>query len=153
VVRSEDFEAIREGLDPASGQFLRIRRNQDEGRSLYEFAFSAPKSVSVMAALGCDPRLVAAHAQAVEEALAELERSGWPYSSHGANEDRPTSNIVAAVYHHDTSRELDPQLHTHVVAANLTFDGVEDRWKALQASGILRTPGLPVRGVSQCACP
>jgi conjugative relaxase-like TrwC/TraI family protein len=31
---------------------------------------------------------------------------------------------------------LDPQLHTHAVAANLTYDGVEDRWKALQASGL-----------------
>jgi conjugative relaxase-like TrwC/TraI family protein len=37
---------------------------------------------------------------------------------------------------HYTSRELDPQLHTHVVAANMTYDGVEDRWKALQASGL-----------------
>jgi ATP-dependent exoDNAse (exonuclease V) alpha subunit len=41
-----------------------------------------------------------------------------------------------ATYRHDTSRELDPQLHTHAVAANLTYDGVEGRWKALQASGL-----------------
>jgi ATP-dependent exoDNAse (exonuclease V) alpha subunit len=41
-----------------------------------------------------------------------------------------------AVYQHDTSRELDPQLHTHAVAANLTYDGTEGRWKALQASEI-----------------
>lgn len=41
-----------------------------------------------------------------------------------------------AVYHHDTSRELDPQIHTHAVGANLTFDGVEGRWKALQAPDI-----------------
>jgi ATP-dependent exoDNAse (exonuclease V) alpha subunit len=41
-----------------------------------------------------------------------------------------------SVYHHDTSRELDPQLHTHAVAANLTYDGAEGRWKALQASDI-----------------
>jgi conjugative relaxase-like TrwC/TraI family protein len=41
-----------------------------------------------------------------------------------------------AVYEHDTSRELDPQLHTHAVAANLTYDGSEAKWKALQASGI-----------------
>jgi hypothetical protein len=44
--------------------------------------------------------------------------------------------MAIAVYHHDTSRELDPQLHTHAVAANLTYDGTEGRWKALQASGI-----------------
>ena len=28
---------------------------------------------------------------------------------------------IIAVYRHDTSRELDPQLHTHAVAANLTL--------------------------------
>jgi conjugative relaxase-like TrwC/TraI family protein len=44
--------------------------------------------------------------------------------------------LVLAVYHHDTSRELDPQLHTHAVAANLMFDGMEGRWKALQASDV-----------------
>ena len=31
---------------------------------------------------------------------------------------------------------LHPQIHTHSVAANLTCDGVEGRWKALQASGL-----------------
>jgi ATP-dependent exoDNAse (exonuclease V) alpha subunit len=54
----------------------------------------------------------------------------------GANENRVTGNLVLAVYHHDTSRELDPQLHTHAVAGNLTYDGREGRWKALQASDI-----------------
>jgi AAA domain/TrwC relaxase len=43
---------------------------------------------------------------------------------------------VVAAYTHDTSRELDPQLHTHAVAANLTYDGTEGRWKALQAFGL-----------------
>jgi hypothetical protein len=41
-----------------------------------------------------------------------------------------------ASYTHDTSRQLDPQIHTHAVAANLTYDGTEGRWKALQASGL-----------------
>jgi len=54
----------------------------------------------------------------------------------GANADRATGNLVLAIYHHDTSRELDPQLHTHAVAGNLTYDGTEGRWKALQASDI-----------------
>ena len=55
-----------------------------------------------------------------------------------ANENRPTGNLIIAVYHHDSSRELDPQLHTHAVATNLTFDPAEGRWKALQASGIYK---------------
>jgi hypothetical protein len=55
---------------------------------------------------------------------------------HGADENRATGNPLIAAYQHDTSRELDPQIHTHLVAANLTYDGVENRWKALQASDI-----------------
>src|SRR6202030_529397 len=89
------------------------------------------------AALGEDDRLVQAHQQAVEAALQELEASAAArVRLEGANENRLTGNLVLAVYHHYTSRELDPQLHTHAVAGNLTYDGTEGRWKALQASDI-----------------
>src|SRR5208282_6149692 len=80
---------------------------------------------------------VQSHKKAVQEALKELEgQSASRVRMDGANENRDTGNLVLSVYHHDTSRELDPQLHTHAVAANLTYDGAEDRWKALQASNI-----------------
>ncbi len=146
-VKLEDFESVREGVHPQSGEFLRQRQGADRlaahgtiqsrARNLYDFTFSAPKSVSIMAILGDDKRLMAAHQKAVTSALQELERhAAARVRQNGANEDRTTGNLAIAVYHHDTSRELDPQLHTHAVAANLTYDGVECRWKALQASGI-----------------
>ena len=146
-VQSAQFEAIRQGLDPQTGEFLRQRQSADRvaadgstqsrGRNLYDFTISAPKSVSIMAQLGGDARVVEAHQKAVGEALQELEEyAGTRVRQEGANEDRTTGNLVVAVYHHDTSRELDPLLHTHAVAGNLTWDGTESRWKALQASGI-----------------
>src|SRR5215469_2209773 len=146
-VRGEDFEAVRQGLEPASGEFLRQRHSADRvndagevesrGRHLYDFTFSAPKSISVMAIVGGDDRLIRVHERAVSDALEELEtHAAARVRLNGANEDRSTGSLVMAVYHHDTSRELDPQLHTHAVAANLTYDGAEGRWKALQASGI-----------------
>jgi conjugative relaxase-like TrwC/TraI family protein len=146
-VKPGDFEALRQGLDPDTGKFLRQRRSADRigadsttqshGRHLYDFTISAPKSVSVLADLGGDRRLIEAHQRAVAEALRELElHAAARIRKKGANQDSPTGNLVIAVYHHDTSRELDPQLHTHAVAANLTFDNLEGRWKALQASGI-----------------
>lgn len=146
-VRSEQFEAIRQGLDPASGEFLRQRQSADRiaadgttqsrGRNLYDFTFSAPKSVSILAELAGDERLIIAHRKAVGEALQELEtHAATRVRQNLANEDRITGNLVLAVYHHDTSRELDPLLHTHAVAGNLTYDGAEGRWKALQASDI-----------------
>src|SRR5215471_5547148 len=140
----QDFEALRQGLDPRTSEFLRPRHGADRitgdgsirsrERNLYDFTFSAPKSVSIMAQLTGDERLVEAHQRAVKEALAELEsQAATRVRGAGANHDRTTGNLILAVYHHDTSRELDPQLHTHAVAANLTWDGVENRWKALQA--------------------
>jgi conjugative relaxase-like TrwC/TraI family protein len=110
---------------------------QSKARSLYDLTFSAPKSVSVQAMVGGDERLVAAHDRAVREALAESEGyAGSRVRLNGVDENRTTGNWIVAAYRHDTSRELDPQLHTHAVTANLTYDGAEGRWKALQASGL-----------------
>ncbi len=144
-VRMEQFDSIRQGLDPSSGEFLRPRQSADrfngEGertsaaRSLYDFTVSAPKSVSIQSMI--DPRLLEAHEQAVREMAREMEGlAAARVRQHGADENRTTSNLVIAQYRHDTSRELDPQIHTHLVAANLTYDGAESRWKALQASEI-----------------
>jgi conjugative relaxase-like TrwC/TraI family protein len=81
--------------------------------------------------------LIAAHETAVREALEEAEKySATRVRLAGLNENRTTGNWILAAYTHDTSRELAPQLHTHAVAANLTYDGVEGRWKALQAAGL-----------------
>jgi len=138
---------VREGLDPRTGEFMRQRHSanriatdgstQSQGRNLYDFTFSAPKSVSIVAELTRDERLIEAHKSAAIEALHELEsHAAAGVRRAGASHDRTTGNLVFAVYHHDTSRELDPQLHTHAVAANLTWDGTEQRWKALQAYAI-----------------
>jgi conjugative relaxase-like TrwC/TraI family protein len=146
-VSPEDFESLRQGLDPETGEFLRQRQGSDrisadgaeqsKARSLYDMTFSAPKSVSVMAIVGGDERLIAAHQTAVRETLQEAEKyAATRVRLAGLNENRTTGNWIMAAYTHDTSRELDPQLHTHAVAANLTYDGTEARWKALQASGL-----------------
>jgi len=146
-ITREQFEAVREGLHPDTGEFLRPRHSADriaedgseqsKGRSLYDLTFSAPKSVSVQALVGGDARLIAAHDKAVDDALSSAESfAATRVRLNGANEDRATGNLIVATYRHDTSRELDPQLHTHAVTANLTYDGIEGRWKALQVSGL-----------------
>jgi conjugative relaxase-like TrwC/TraI family protein len=147
TVTHEQFEAVRQGLHPETGEFLRPRHSADriatdgqlesKARSLYDLTFSTPKSVSVQALVGGDDRLLEAHRHAVNVALQEAERyAGARVRLDGANHDRQTGNLVVAAYTHDSSRQLDPQLHTHAVAANLSYDGVEGRWKALQASGM-----------------
>ncbi len=146
-VLSEHFERIRQGLHPETGEKLRQRTSADrtardgtrqsKGRNLYDLTFSAPKSVSLMAILGKDERLIQAHERAVKLALAETER--WAATRVRVNKqdtDRITGNLIVACYQHFDSRWLDPQMHTHCVAANMSHDGEEKRWKALQATGI-----------------
>ena len=45
---------------------------------------------------------------------------------------------MTACFRHDTSRELDPHLHTHCVVLNATFDAAENRWKAVEVKGMYR---------------
>jgi conjugative relaxase-like TrwC/TraI family protein len=143
-VTREQFEAVRKGLHPQTGEFLRPCHNVDRhatngevlsrARSVYDLVFSAQKSVSVQALVGRDDRLLEAHRHAVNVAIQEAERyAGAKVRRNGANHDRQTGNLVVAAYTHDSSRMLDPHLHTHAVAANLSYDGVEGRWKALRA--------------------
>ena len=149
AVDLDDFEAMRQGVDPKTGEYLRQRQSADRyglverngekhmervatARNLYDFTVSAPKDLSILALE--DPRAIQVHKGAVDEMLAELEgNAGVGVRKLGVNDSRQTSNLLIARYEHDTSRELDPQLHTHLVAGNLTYDAVEGQWKALRA--------------------
>ena len=104
-----------------------------------DLTFSAPKSVSLMALVGGDTRLAQAHDKAVETALAYLqdETSVARITRGKQTTSERTGNFVVARFQHDTSRHLDPQMHTHCVVMNLTqrFDGA---WRALSNEGIYR---------------
>jgi conjugative relaxase-like TrwC/TraI family protein len=113
--------------------------NAANRRIFYDFTFSPPKSVSVAALVGADDRILEAHADAVRSALKEFEAFATTRVRIGkADDDRSTGNFVAAMFTHDTSRALDPHLHTHCIVFNATFDAVENRWKALQNYELLR---------------
>jgi conjugative relaxase-like TrwC/TraI family protein len=145
-VTVEQFERLRESEHPETGEFLRQRKSADRTRAdgskqsngihFYDFTFSAPKSVSIMGVLE-DPRLIDAHQKAVTAALSEVE-------VHASAEDqrkrqkivRQTGNLAIATYQHDTSRQLDPQVHSHCVVFNVTHDEKTGKWKALDARGL-----------------
>jgi len=63
----------------------------------------------------------------------------------GSHDTRVTSNLVIARYDHDTRRELDPQIHSHLVAGNLTYDGPCDKEKYLEAFRRRGSPFAPVQ--------
>ena len=102
--------------------------------AFYDFQCGAPKSVSVMALVAGDERVRIAHAESVKVALAELEQFAACRSKEILGRLKRhdfTGEICAAMFEHDTSRALDPQLHTHCVVANATWDKNRQRWSAL----------------------
>jgi len=137
-VTREQFHALCENQNPNDGERL-TQRSQKEGqrRVFYDFTCSAPKSVSVLAVTLDDQRLIEAHEAAARLAFRELETfAAARVRKQGARKDRLTGNLVAASFVHDSSRELDPQLHTHFTVFNATFDKDERCWKALEARGM-----------------
>lgn len=147
-IREADFHALCENQNPKSGDCLTqrtnsVRETEDSiaanRRIFYDFTFSPPKSVSLMALVAEDKRIVEAHNRAIQAALSEFETFAATRVRKGkADGSRFTQNIVAGLFTHDTSRALDPHLHTHCIVFNATFDSTEQRWKALQNYEMLR---------------
>ena len=147
-VRADDFLRLCENQQPGTGEKLtqRLNTTRTEGdenaanrRIFYDFTFSPPKSVSLVGFLGDDERIFEAHARAVQVALKHFEAfAATRVRVGGAHSERLTGNFVAAKFTHDTSRALDPHLHTHCIVFNATFDAVENRWKALENYELLR---------------
>jgi conjugative relaxase-like TrwC/TraI family protein len=153
TVKGDEFLCLCDNLDPRTGKLLTQRLKttrsefNDDGeartvanrRVFYDFTFSPPKSVSIAAFIGNDDRIVDAHDRAVHVSLQELERlAATRVRTKGSMSDRHTGNLACAVFRHDTSRALDPHLHSHCVVFNATFDPVERRWKALQTLEMVR---------------
>jgi conjugative relaxase-like TrwC/TraI family protein len=147
-VRADDFLRLCENQHPATGEKLtpelkttRIKDGQTvaDRRIFYDFTFSPPKSVSLAGFLGDDERIFKAHDRAARVALKNFEDfAATRVRIGGARSERLTGNFAAALFTHDTSRALDPHLHTHCIVFNATFDPVENRWKALENHELLR---------------
>ena len=151
AVGEKEFIALCEGLHPVTGECLTARLNSvrwEDGKNVanrrifYDFTMSPSKSISIVA-LCQDARIIELHDRAVRVAMRELETfSQTRVRKSGQNCTRLTGNLVGAAFRHDTSRELDPHLHTHCVVLNATFDPVENRWKALETVEMYRAQKL-----------
>jgi conjugative relaxase-like TrwC/TraI family protein len=107
-------------------------------RIFFDFQCAPPKSVSILAVTMDDQRIIQAHKEASTLALRELEQFAATRIRKGGIDDKDlvTGNLVGAAFMHTSSRALDPQLHTHFVLFNATWDKTEQRWKALQTFGM-----------------
>ncbi len=141
AVTDEPFEALRLNRHPATGELL-TSRDRENRVAFFDVQLSAPKDVSVLAMVGGDERIREAFVESVRTALAEMERFAAVRERRGeavgTEAYRLTGNFVGALFLHDTSRDLDPQLHAHAVLANATWDATRNEWLALQSVEMLR---------------
>jgi conjugative relaxase-like TrwC/TraI family protein len=126
------------GKDPQGNCLYARSINLAKHRAATDYTFSAPKSVSIAGLIQQDHRVIDAHDQAVKTALSILE-SRYAQARITTEEGRlhiHTSNITAAIFRHETSREQDPQLHSHCVVINTTqiADGT---WRSLSNEEVI----------------
>ena len=108
----------------------------------FDLTFSAPKSVSVLHALG-GPEVAgaidAAQKAAVEQAIESISsRIGYTRTGHAGASVVDADGVFGIRYRHRTSRALDPQLHDHVLISNAVATVSDGVWRTLDARGLYR---------------
>ncbi len=135
-VSAYQLKAMLTGRNPVDGEPLLGQSGVPAKGSVpgFDLTFSAPKSASLLWGLGgaeAAGQVKAAHREAVTAALSYLQREAcWTRRGAGGREFVKGSGFLAAAYVHRSSRNGDPQLHTHVLIANAT-KGPDGRWTRL----------------------
>ena len=147
-VDPDKFKEILEGGVP-DGTGQRLGRKQKDGTVAHrpgrDITLSAPKSVSLAALIGGDKRIEEAHDKAVGRTLAWVEKNVAETRLSDRESGRMVraggQKMVAATFRHDTSRNLDPQLHTHAVIANM-LQGEDGKWRTMANERLYRSKML-----------
>ncbi len=140
AVTPDAFRAVLEGNGP-DGEALGLSRSTAKRAGGFDLCLSAPKSVSIAWALGAPElagRVATAHDRAVEAAVSAIEAEAVrARRGAGGRSVVSTEGVVAAAFAHRSSRAGDPQLHTHLVVANLT-PHTDGHWSALDSRRLYR---------------
>lgn len=138
AIASSSFRDLCAGLDPSTGRPL-VRGAGAGHHAGTDCTMTPGKSVSVLWAAGdADQRtaIEQAHRAAVDAALQFVEREGLieVRTGAGGREHRRPSDLIVATFDHFTTREGDPNLHTHCVYLNVASNpGVSSgRYKSLR---------------------
>ena len=146
-VKPKRFEEILAGYVAGTDIRLgRLRDGEHQHRPGVDVTFSAPKSVSLEALVYAAPktgaRVVRAHDEAVRATLGFIETELLQTRSYDpATGRRPrveADGMAAATFRHLASRNLDPQLHTHAVIANMTR-GRNGEWRSAEFTAVERS--------------
>lgn len=115
-----------------------VRNGEHNHKAGFDLQFAPPKSVSIVALVGGDERIIDAHNEAVKASIKLLEEKATFIRKHTRDkngkdvmEHQATGNLLCAVFKHDTSRKLDPQLHSHAAVLNLSKS--DNLWKSIES--------------------
>ena len=136
-VDSSDFHRLYNGFEPNTGGKLTQNAGSERRSAGLDLTFSADKSISALWAVA-DPELRSkiedAHNDAARVALEETVVRHCAYTRirnrDGGIEVLP-ADIAAAMFQHGTSRDNDPQLHTHCVIFNAARTHRDGKYRAL----------------------
>ena len=133
-ITSQNIESLLLGKLPTGVQVGKA----DKHRPGWDVTFSAPKSVSIQSLIVGDQKIFNAHDDAVKTALQHYENHlTTRQRTNGRIEKYITNSLVAATFQHQTSRELDPQLHTHALVLNIT-KGKDGDWRSVSSESLYR---------------
>lgn len=136
AVEASDFAELCAGFDPGTGAALAQNAGENDRTALFDCTFSVPKSVSVAWSVGDESTrstIERLHDEAVRAALGEIqERAISTRRGHGGAQQERVE-MIASTWRHGTSRELDPQLHTHATILNVC-QRADGSWGTLDGS-------------------
>ena len=121
-ITREKFAAFAQCNMPGLGADSKRQRASEI--KFIEFTYSPPKAVSVVAAI--DERVKVELYEAVKEEMRWFETKVAVRDRRGqlAHEEvtKPTGEMIAALFQHETSRTNDPDFHVHALIGNVTWD-------------------------------
>ncbi|MDD9990802.1 MAG: relaxase domain-containing protein, partial [Rhodospirillales bacterium] len=136
-VDSGDFHRLYHGFAPDGSTRLTRNAGSEQRSPGVDMTFSADKSVSALWAIA-DPELRGEIEQAHNDAArVALEETVFRYCAYTRIRDREgrisvlPADISVAMFQHGTSRENDPQLHTHCVIFNAARTHEDGKWRAM----------------------
>ena len=122
TVTQETYLSLLHGFNPKDNSPLTKGAGSVDRRAGIDLTFSAPKSVSTLLEIAeannfnkIADKIREAHDNAVKQAMNKVEKD-YLYTRVSINGEIQTvkaDGMVYASFQHDTSRALDPQLHTH----------------------------------------
>lgn len=141
-IRKEDFFALLNGKVQGQelGKWVKnsvTNEPERDHRPGIDITFSAPKSVSILAEVYGIDEIRNAHEKAVKAAVSFIEKEliTTRQTYLGKTESIKTNNLIAAAFKHNTSRDLDPQTHTHVILMNMT-KREDGQWRSVSNDDI-----------------